>query len=229
MEEPVSAPATIAGALGIGLIAARARARGPVPALHRVGLLLTATAAIAAAIATLLPGRRTSPPPPRAEANGGLVMHIQPAWPGLQTNVLRDRHNSPRKEIAIRKERGMTDTTSPALRTALAYYQAWTSRDLDKAMSYIADDIVCDAPAGRLEGADAYRGFLGPFVQILTGATMIAAFGDDQTALVMYDTQTVPVKSAPGAECVTVKDSKITYSRFVFDRAPFDAARTAAS
>ena len=123
----------------------------------------------------------------------------------------------------------MTDTTSPALRTALAYYQAWTSRDLDKAMSYIADDIVCDAPAGRLEGADAYRGFLGPFVQIVTGATMIAAFGDDQTALVMYDTQTMPVKSAPGAECVTVRDGKIAYSRFVFDRAPFDAARTAAS
>ena len=53
----------------------------------------------------------------------------------------------------------MTDTTSPALRTWLAYYQAWTSHDLDKAMSYIADDIVCDTPAGRLEGAEAYRGF----------------------------------------------------------------------
>jgi SnoaL-like domain len=123
----------------------------------------------------------------------------------------------------------MTDTASPALRTALAYYEAWTSHNLDKAMSYIADDIICDAPAGRLDGANAYRGFLGPFVQIVTGATMIAAFGDDQTALVMYDTQTVPVKSAPGAEFVTVKDGKITYSRFVFDRAPFEAARNAAT
>ena len=123
----------------------------------------------------------------------------------------------------------MTDTTSPALQTALAYYQAWTSHDLDTAMSYIADDIVCDAPAGRLEGAEGYRGFMGKFVQILTGSTMIAAFGDDETAMVMYDIETVPVKSAPGAECVTVKDSKITYSRFVFDRAPFDAARQAAS
>jgi hypothetical protein len=122
----------------------------------------------------------------------------------------------------------MTETTSPALCTALAYYRAWTSHDLDKAMSYIADDIVCDAPAGRLEGADAYRGFMGPFVQILTGSELIGAFGDDQTALIMYDTETVPVKSAPAAECVTVTDGKITYSRFVFDRAPFDAARRAA-
>ena len=41
----------------------------------------------------------------------------------------------------------MTETTSPALRTALAYHQAWTGHELEKAMSYIADDIVCDAPA----------------------------------------------------------------------------------
>jgi ketosteroid isomerase-like protein len=121
----------------------------------------------------------------------------------------------------------MTDTTSPALQTALAYYQAWTSHDLEKAMNYIADDIVCDAPAGRLQGAEAYRGFMGPFVQILTGSTMIAAFGNGETALVMYDTETVPVKNAPAAECVTVRDGKITYSRFIFDRAPFEAARQA--
>jgi len=123
----------------------------------------------------------------------------------------------------------MTDATSPALRIALAYYQAWTSHDLDKAMSYIADDIVCDAPAGRLRGTGEYRGFMAPFVQILTGSKMIAAYGDDETALIMYDTETVPVKSAPGAECVTVKNGKITYSRFIFDRAPFDAARQAAT
>ena len=42
-------------------------------------------------------------------------------------------------------------------------------------------------------------------------------FGDDTTALVMYDTETVPVKTAPCAECVTVTDGKITYSRSIFD------------
>ena len=123
----------------------------------------------------------------------------------------------------------MTETTSPALHTALAYYQAWTGHDLDKAMSYVADDIVCDTPAGRLDGAAAYRGFMTPFVQILRGATLIAAFGDDQTAMIMYETRTVPVPNAPGAECLTVTDGKITYSRFIFDRAPFDAARAAAT
>jgi ketosteroid isomerase-like protein len=121
----------------------------------------------------------------------------------------------------------MTESTSSARDVALAYYYAWTGHDLDKAMNYVADDIVCDAPAGRLEGAAAYREFMRPFVQILTGTTLLAAFGDDEKAVVVYDTETVPVKSAPGAECVTVRDGKITYSRFIFDRAPFDAARKA--
>ncbi|MCZ4122729.1 nuclear transport factor 2 family protein [Streptomyces sp. H39-S7] len=121
----------------------------------------------------------------------------------------------------------MTDHTSPALQTALAYHEAWTGKDFERAMTYIADDIICDAPAGRIEGAAAYRAFMGPFVQMLIGAEMIAAFGDDKTALVMYVTETVPVKHAPGAECVTVTGGKITYSRFLFDRTPFEAARQA--
>ena len=82
----------------------------------------------------------------------------------------------------------MTEQPSPALQVALAYHQAWTSHDLDGAMRYIAEDIVCDAPAGRIQGAEAYRAFMAPFVQILTGSRMIAAFGDEETALVMYGT-----------------------------------------
>jgi SnoaL-like domain len=116
---------------------------------------------------------------------------------------------------------------SAALEVALAYHDAWTSKDFERAMTYIGDQIMCEAPAGRIEGADAYRAFMGPFVEILEGAEMIAAFGDDETALVMYDTATVPVASAPGAEFVTVKDGKIVYSRFVFDRAPFQASKSA--
>jgi ketosteroid isomerase-like protein len=121
----------------------------------------------------------------------------------------------------------MTDSTSPAVAVALAYYQAWTSRDVDTAMSCIADDIVCQSPGGLIAGAAAFRGFIGPFTQIVTGSKLIAAFGDDTTAVVMYDTQTVPVADAPGAECVTVADGKITHMRIIFDRLPFETARAA--
>jgi len=113
--------------------------------------------------------------------------------------------------------------SDPALQVARAYYDAWTGKDIERAMTYIADDIVCDAPAGRIAGSDAYRDFMGPFVVILESAELIAAFGDDEKAVLIYNTDTVPVKNAPGAECVTVKDGKIVKSRFIFDRLPFQA------
>ncbi|HEY1298009.1 MAG TPA: nuclear transport factor 2 family protein [Chloroflexota bacterium] len=123
----------------------------------------------------------------------------------------------------------MTDVDSPALKTALAYYQAWTSKNFDQAMTYIAEDIVCLAPAGRLEGAEAFRGFMEPFSKILTRSGVIAGFGDATTAVVMYDTDTLPVKDAPGAECLTVENGKITRMRIIFDRLPFETARREAA
>ncbi|HEY3001344.1 MAG TPA: nuclear transport factor 2 family protein [Kribbellaceae bacterium] len=123
----------------------------------------------------------------------------------------------------------MTTSTTAALDVARAYFDAWTTKDLDTAMSLLADDVVCDAPAGRIEGVAAYREFLGPFAMMLLGSELFAAFGDDTTAVLVYDTRTPPVASAPGAECLTVRDGKIVHNRFIFDRLPFELARNAAA
>lgn len=119
--------------------------------------------------------------------------------------------------------------TSTALETALAYHRAWTGGDFDHAMTYIAADVVCETPAGRLVGAEAFREFMGPFAQMLIGASLLAAFGDDETALIMYDTKTPPVASAPGAERLDVRDGVITHLRIIFDRLPFEEARRAST
>ena len=122
----------------------------------------------------------------------------------------------------------MTEHHSPALKVARAYYQAWTGKDVEAAMGHLADDVVCDAPAGRIQGVDAYREFLDPFAQLLIDSELLAAFGDDTTAVLVYDTRTPPVPSGPGAECLTVRDGKIVHNRFIFDRLPFETARRAA-
>ncbi|HEX5534908.1 MAG TPA: nuclear transport factor 2 family protein [Actinomycetales bacterium] len=116
-----------------------------------------------------------------------------------------------------------------AVTAALEYYTAWTQRDIDGALSRLAEHVVCEAPAGRIEGREAMRGFMGPFAESLTGAELVAAFGDDETALIMYDTTTRAVAHAPGAECHTVVDGQITHIRMIFDRLPFEQARQAAS
>jgi limonene-1,2-epoxide hydrolase len=122
----------------------------------------------------------------------------------------------------------MTEHDSPALEVARAYYQAWTGKDIEAALRHLADDVVCDAPAGRLQGIEEYRRFLGPFSQLLIDSKLLAAFGDDTTAVLVYDTRTPPVASGPGAECLTVRDGKIIHNRFIFDRLPFEAARRSA-
>ena len=70
---------------------------------------------------------------------------------------------------------------------------------------------------------------MGPFVEIVTRANLVAAFGDETTAVLMYDTDTAPVKDAPGAECLTVEGGNITHMQIIFDRLPFEAARRAAA
>ena len=115
----------------------------------------------------------------------------------------------------------------PPWTTLLDYHRAWSGGDFDAAMQFVADDVVVLAPAGRLDGAAAFRSFMGPFSGMVTRYQRTAAFGDETTAVIVYDTDTVPVADAPGAECVRVADGRITWMRIIFDRAPFEAARAA--
>ncbi len=120
----------------------------------------------------------------------------------------------------------MTRQHIPAPDVAMAYHKAWASGKLDEAMVYIADDVVCDTPAGRIEGADAYRAFMAPFVEMLINTKLVAVYGDRERAVIVYDTVTKLVPSGPAAECVAVRDGRIVHSRFIFDRLPFQAARS---
>lgn len=68
----------------------------------------------------------------------------------------------PGQDQPLPRDTAVTGGGPAALDTALAYHRAWTGHDFERAMTYIAEDIVCQAPAGTLEGAEAFRGFMGP-------------------------------------------------------------------
>jgi ketosteroid isomerase-like protein len=114
-----------------------------------------------------------------------------------------------------------------ALRAALAYHASWQEKDVAGVMALISDDVVCDAPAGRIEGAGAYRGFLETYFQILEHSELLAAHGDDRSAILVLDNHTTPVASAPSASHYVVADGKIDRIRLIFDRAPYEAAARA--
>ena len=73
-----------------------------------------------------------------------------------QTSWWLNGHNHSVVAWAGRTFDSMTDATQAADDFKTRSATAWTNHDLDTAMSYIADDIVCDTPPDRLEGARAY-------------------------------------------------------------------------
>ncbi len=118
----------------------------------------------------------------------------------------------------------MTSPTMTAVGVARAYFQAWSAHDFDSAMRFVDPHILCLAPAGRIEGSAAFRGFMGPFVDSVERAVLVAQYGDDECAVTVYDTDTRVVHDAPGAECVRVRDGRIVWMRIIFDRLPFREA-----
>ena len=110
---------------------------------------------------------------------------------------------------------------SSALRLALAYHEAWKNHDHATALKVVADDVVSETPFGRIEGATALHASETGFAGMLEGATMVAAFGDERAALLMYYTHTHPVPSVLSAKYFTVENGKITTIKALFDKSVF--------
>lgn len=114
-----------------------------------------------------------------------------------------------------------TETKTDAVETALAYHRAWTTGDLDGAMTHVANDVTCQAPGQNLTGKDEYRAYIGGFSQMVTGLTDVAAFGDDEHVVLFYCPHTAVTSTAPAAEHFTIRDGLIVESWLVFDRLSF--------
>ena len=108
-------------------------------------------------------------------------------------------------------------TTAPT-DVALAYHRAWTTNDIDLAMSLVSDDVRCRAPGVDLVGKDQYRAFIEGFAPALTGIGDIAQMVDGDRVLLMYYPQTSATTTTPAAELFTVADGLIASSVLVFDR-----------
>lgn len=114
-------------------------------------------------------------------------------------------------------------TANPApLDVVRAYLEAWTNHDIATAARYLADDLVFDGPITHADTADAFvngPGGLTSFASTVVPGSLrlLAAFGDDDQALVMYEMTTSLLGTVPSAEHFTVRDGKIRTERLVFD------------
>lgn len=118
------------------------------------------------------------------------------------------------------KETFVTEHSTPAA-LARAFTEAWASHDLDTAAGYLADDVTFQGPvAGQLTGKQAYMAGLTPFARNTTGLNILAAFGDDSQALIMYEAATATSGTLTCAELLTFRDGKIVADRLTFDTFP---------
>ena len=109
-------------------------------------------------------------------------------------------------------------THSPTLDLVKAYHRAWTSGDLEAAMSLVDDDIVCRAPGIDLHGKEAYAEFIGGFAPMLTGIGDIAELAEGDRVALFYYPRTAETTTTPAAELFTVRDGRIVHSVLIFDR-----------
>lgn len=110
----------------------------------------------------------------------------------------------------------MTANRSP-LDVAVAFIEAWARHDMATVAGYAADDISDEGPLAQVSGITAYLDAVGGFAELVTGMTLIAAFGDDRQAVIMYDMTTGPFGTLRAAEQLVISDGKIKTSKLVFD------------
>jgi len=115
------------------------------------------------------------------------------------------------------------NTNGAALRIARAYFDAMSEKDVNRMIALAGDDITCFSPLGDLVGIQAFRGFSEGFAKMINKLTLVAAFGDDEQAVIIYEAKTLPVKSAFVVEHLGIKSDKIVSTRVIYDATPFAA------
>lgn len=106
-----------------------------------------------------------------------------------------------------------------ALATALAYHAAWTSGDFPQARALLADDVLTEVPLGSFGDADAFATAVTAFGNAARRVDVIARFGGEQEALLLYDIDLGDSPILRVAEHFTVLNGLITVVRHVHDTA----------
>ncbi len=112
----------------------------------------------------------------------------------------------------------MSNAANDAESIVEAYHQAWTGGDVDRAMTYLSDDVRCFAPDQSVTTKGDWRGYLGGFVGMLTGAPEHDRMTDGDRVALWYFPQTAVTTTTLASELFTVRSGQIVEIRLVFDR-----------
>jgi len=117
----------------------------------------------------------------------------------------------------------MPKANDKALEIAHTYVGAIANKDVDTIRSISAEDVVCTSPIGKTTGLEEFRAFQDGFARMITNLTVLAVYGDDEQAVVVYDVETHPVPHSVVAELIKVKNGKLASTNVIYDATPFAA------
>lgn len=112
----------------------------------------------------------------------------------------------------------MSNLDHDALSTVEAYHQAWTSGDVERALTYVSDDVRCFAPDENVTTKNDWHDYLASFVPMLTGAPEHNRMTDGDRVALWYFPQTAVTNTTLASELFTVRDGQIVEIRLAFDR-----------
>jgi hypothetical protein len=114
-------------------------------------------------------------------------------------------------------------THKQPLEIAIAFTEAWTSHDVEGATKYVAKDVVFDGPMQQSSGFDAYVKGLTKLSAGVDKYKLIAAFGDDKEALLMYDLTMATGVVLTCAKLLVIRAGKIHHDKLTFDSKKLNA------
>ncbi|MDO5738989.1 MAG: SRPBCC domain-containing protein [Ornithinimicrobium sp.] len=112
----------------------------------------------------------------------------------------------------------MPNLDDDANSTVDAYHQAWTSGDVEQALTYVSEDVRCFAPDESVTTKTDWRDYLAGFVPMLTGTPEHSRMADGDRVALWYFPQTEVAKTTLASELFTVREGQIVEIRLAFDR-----------
>lgn len=109
---------------------------------------------------------------------------------------------------------------SAAVAVARDFLDAFAAQNTSRLRELLDADVVFESPRMTLTGATPVAEAIGTFAAAVREVTVLAAYGDDEHAVVMYDLATGPFGPIRAADHFVVRGGKITRDQLVFDTHP---------
>lgn len=111
-----------------------------------------------------------------------------------------------------------------ALDVVRGYHNAWTSKRFAEAGAFLSPDIDIEVPINRYDSAGAFLAAVESFGGLTTSVDLLAEFGSDSEAMLLYDMEVDGLGPLRVAEHFTVAGGSIVRIRQIHDTAPLRAA-----